>query len=479
MVLSFWETIERCMSAPRMDERAFNMKIWRTVSELAREYELVYDPEVIIPRDKQLADDVFEAGLKAAISLGVYSRDTQRNVRFTETEIREFLNAATGSQSGYGTGKDEAQVTHRLPGSSVEPIVYGAPQTAIYSNAEVAYKMYKLCAREPSTDGIWGGLVVGPPPPIEEQYDVRANHPSEIFQYRQEVALMRWAIADVGRPGMFIKQNAPTAQATIALADREVGVRPTDPLGGNLFEELKIDWNFANRTAFAIAYETTVRWSAGHAFIGGFSGGPVTAPIIIVASALLGLFFSGADNQHIKQYGISTQIGKTHNRIKSRSARSCIYVGSLACQALVRNTRIPVCAQGCDHPVAGAGTSQFYYECAAGEIASVASGSSANPAGGARQFVCPVDYCSPLESKWMGEVLKASSRINLQNAQEIVKSLLGRYEKTLEQGYPKGYSFHQIYDVERERVNPAFQSFYHQMKEELEGLGLTFVSKYA
>jgi hypothetical protein len=263
MVLSFWETIERCMSAPRMDERAFNMKIWRTVSELAREYELVYDPEVIIPRDKQLADDVFEAGLKAAISLGVYSRDTQRNVRFTETEIREFLNAATGSQSGYGTGKDEAQVTHRLPGSSVEPIVYGAPQTAIYSNAEVAYKMYKLCAREPSTDGIWGGLVVGPPPPIEEQYDVRANHPSEIFQYRhqyrQEVALMRWAIADVGRPGMFIKQNAPTAQATIALADREVGVRPTDPLGGNLFEELKIDWNFANRTAFAIAYETTVR----------------------------------------------------------------------------------------------------------------------------------------------------------------------------------------------------------------------------
>jgi len=50
------------------------------------------------------------AGLKAAISLGVYSRDTQRNVRFTETEIKEFLNAATGSQSGYGTEKDEAQV---------------------------------------------------------------------------------------------------------------------------------------------------------------------------------------------------------------------------------------------------------------------------------------------------------------------------------------------------------------------------------
>ncbi len=478
MVLSFWETIERCMSAPRMDERAFNMKIWQTVSELAREYDFTYDSEAVIPIDKQLADDVFEAGLTAAISLGIYSRDTQRNVQFTESEIKEFLKAATGSQLGYGTGEDETRATHRVPGSRVEPIVYAAPQTAIYSHAEVAYKMYKLCAQEPSADGIWGGLVVGPPPPIEGKYDIRANHPSEIYQYRQEVALMRRAIAEVGRPGMFIKQNAPTAQATIAIADRELGVRPTDPFGGNLFEELKIDWNFANRTAFAITYGTTVRWSAGHAFIGGFSGGPATAPIIIVASALLGLFFSGADNEHIKQYGISTQIGKTHNRIKSRAARSCIYVGSLACQALVRNTRIPVCAQGCDHPVAGAGTPQFYYECAAGEIASVASGSSANPAGGARQFVCPVNYCSPLESKWMGEVLKASPRLSLQNAQEIVTALLGRYEHTLEQGYPEGYSFQQIYDVERERVNPAFQSFYQKMKEELEALGLIFTSQY-
>jgi hypothetical protein len=108
MVLSFWETIERCMSAPRMDERAFNMKIWQTVSELAQEYDFTYDSEAVIPIDKQLADDVFEAGLTAAISLGVYSRDTQRNVQFTESEIKEFLKAATGSQLGYGTGEELA-----------------------------------------------------------------------------------------------------------------------------------------------------------------------------------------------------------------------------------------------------------------------------------------------------------------------------------------------------------------------------------
>jgi hypothetical protein len=479
MVLSFWDAIERCTTAPRMDERDFNMKIWRTVNALAKEYRFDYDPETVVPTDRQLADAVFDAGLTAAVELGVYSRDTRRNVKFTEAEIKEFLRAATGKQSGYGVGKDAVDVVHRRPGSSAEPIVYGAPQTAVYSTADVAYKIYKLSAQEASADGIWGGLVIGPPPPIAGKYGVQANHPTEIYQYMQEVHLMRKAITAAARPGMFIKQNAPTAQATIALADPDVGVRPTDPLGGNLFEELKIDWNFANRTAFAIAYGTRVRWSEGHAFIGGFSGGPATAPLVIVAGALLGLFFSGADDAHIKAYGLSARISKTHNRIKSRAAPSCIYAGSLACQALVRNTRLPICAQGCDHPVAGAGTHQFYYECAAGEIASVASGSSANPAGGARQFVCPTDHSSPLESKWMGEVLKASAGMGLETAKEIVAALLSRYEDKLEAGYPEGYPVQQIYDLEAETVKPAFQKFYLRMKADLEDLGVKFKERYA
>jgi methylamine--corrinoid protein Co-methyltransferase len=415
MVVTFWETIERCMTGPRMEEREFNMKIWHTVNALAKEYDFIFDSNVSIPMNKQLADDVFEAGLRAAVDLGVYSRDTKRNVRFTEEEIKEFLRAATGRQTGYGAGKDAVEIQQRKPGSSHEAIVYGAPQTAIYSSPMIAYKIYKLSAREPSVDGIWGGLVVGPPPPIESKYPVRANHPSEIYQYRKEVELMRSAISEVERPGLLLRQNAPTAQATIALADPEKGLRATDPLGGNLFEELKIDWNFANRTAFAIAYGTHVRSSAGHAFIGGFSGGPATAPIIIVAGALLGLFFSGADTKHIRKYGICASLGKTHNRIKSRAARSCIYVGSLSCQAIVRNTRLPVREQACDHPAAGAGTAQFYYENAAGDIASIASGSSAKTAG-ARQFVCPLDHCSPLESKWMGEVVKASAGISLEKS---------------------------------------------------------------
>jgi len=105
---------------------------------LAKEYDFEYDREVIIPNDGQLADEVFEAGLRAAVTLGVYSRDNKRNVKFTEEEIKEFLKAATGKQSGYGEGKDAVEIVQRKPAAAAEPIVYGAPQTVVYSTSEIA-----------------------------------------------------------------------------------------------------------------------------------------------------------------------------------------------------------------------------------------------------------------------------------------------------------------------------------------------------
>ena len=79
----------------------------------------------------------------------------------------------------------------------------------------------------------------------------------------------------------------------------------------------------------------------------------------------------------------------------------------------------------------------------------------------------------------MGEVLKSSAGMNLDRAKGIVEALLKRYEDKLEAGYPEGYQFHQIYDLQSETVRPRFATFYVRMKEELEELGLRFDNKYA
>jgi methylamine--corrinoid protein Co-methyltransferase len=459
-MVTFWEVVERADTGERMEESAFDMKIFKVVSALRKEYDLYYDRENPVPSDNQLADNVWRAGIRAAAEIGIYCTSTKRNIRFTEDEVIEAIKSATGSVQ-IGAGKDIVKEVHRGIGDTTKPIVGAGIQTVLYSSPETAYKMYKLCAQEPDTDGIWQGLITR----IDGKYEVRANHPSEIYQYRKEVELMRRAIIDAGRPGMFICANAPTAAATIGMCDPEKGIRPTDAISGGLIAELKISFDELNRMAFALAYGSPRR--ASHtAVIGGFSGGPETAPVIAVAGGLLGMLVTQSE---------LAGPNYVHNRLKTRACRACLWVGSLAVQAFARNSRIPTGSNGCDHPAAGPGTEQYFYEAAAGNIASVASGAAALT-GGTRKFVIGrvEDFGSPLESKWMGEVCKASAGVKPERANEIVKALLPKYEDRLEKGAPFGFTFGQLYDVERGDPKPEYLQMYERVKDEFRGLGLRF-----
>jgi len=460
MMVTFWEVVERAETGERMDEPTFDMKIFKAVNALAKEYHLYYDRENPVPSDNQLADNVWEAGIRAAVEIGIYCTNTKRNIRFTEDEIIETIKSAKGTTT-MGTGKDTVQEVHRNIGDTTEPIVGAGIQTVLYSNPEIAYKMYKLCAQELDTDGIWQGLVTR----ITGRYEVRANHPSEIYQYRKEVELMRRAITDAGRPGMFICANAPTAAATIGMCDPEKGIRPTDAISGGLIAELKISFDELNRMAFALAYGSPRR--ASHtAVIGGFSGGPDTAPVIAVAGGLLGMLVTQSE---------LAGPNYVHNRLKTRACRACLWTGSLAVQAFARNSKIPAGSNGCDHPTAGPGTEQYFYEAAAGNIAAVASGAAALT-GGTRKFVIGKveDFGSPLESRWMGEICKASVGLKPEKANEIAKALLPRYESRLEKGAPFGFTFSQLYDVEKEAPKPEYVQMYERVKDEFREFGLRF-----
>jgi methylamine--corrinoid protein Co-methyltransferase len=459
-MVDFWEVFDRAETGERMEESAFDMKIFRVANSLGKEYHLYYDRENPVPSDNQLADSVWEAGIRAAVDIGIYCTSTKRNIRFTEAEVTEMIKSVKGSTT-LGDGKDAVVEAHRAPGAAAKPVICAGIQTVLYSSPETAYRMYKLCAREPDTDGIWQGLVTR----INGKYEVRANRPSEIFQYRKEVELMRRAIADAERPGMFISANAPSAAATIGMCDPLKGIRPTDAISGGLIAELKVSFDELNRMAFALAYGSPRR--ASHtAVIGGFSGGPDTAPAIAVAGGILGMFVTESE---------LAGPNYVHNRVKSRACRACLWTGSLPVQAFARNSRVPVSSNGCDHPFAGPGTEQYLLEAAAGNIAAVASGAAALT-GGTRKFVIGTveDFGSPLESRWMGEVSKATSGVSPEKANEIVKNLLLRYETRLERDAPFGYTFQQLYDMEAEKPIPAYQEIYQRIRDELQGFGLRF-----
>ena len=56
---NFWEILNRaCNTGVETNVRDFDMKIFKLASRLVSEYDIKYDPEIYVPNDNSLADDV-------------------------------------------------------------------------------------------------------------------------------------------------------------------------------------------------------------------------------------------------------------------------------------------------------------------------------------------------------------------------------------------------------------------------------------
>jgi len=247
--------------------------------------------------------------------------------------------------------------------------------------------------------------------------------------------------------------------------DREAGLRPTDLLDTSGISEMKIGYDDLDRSAYAKA--AGIPLHASHvAIIGGFSGSVEGAAIVCVAGALQGLL------AHCADLICSSAV---HFRIKSKVTRDLIWVRSLALQALSRNSSLIMAASGGDHPAAGPGTRQYFYETAAGFIACTVCGG--HPLEGTRKFTVgeKENFGSPLESRWMGEVSKGSAGLSREKANEIAKYLLRKYEANLENA-PEGFVFEELYDLEKTQPRASYLDLYKEVKEEMAGKGVNFES---
>ena len=165
--------------------------------------------------------------------------------------------------------------------------------------------------------------------------------------------------------------------------------------------------------------------------------------------------------------------GANHFQLKTKCSRDQIWVSSIAHQACCLNIPIPVEATIGDHPAAGPGTKQYLYEGAAGFIASTVSGCHAF--GGTRKFATgeKLNYGSPLESRWYGEMLKGATGITRDKANEIILALLDKYEDRLVDA-PPGYGLEELYNMESMKPLPWYKTLYDKTKNELDQMGINF-----
>lgn len=461
MALPFWEILNRSKSGPIVEEKQYDLALFKKTQELQKKYGIKYDPAKPVDVDGGMADRIYAAGTELFLDLGTYCTTTKRVIKVSEEELREEIRSRPETVE-MGQGRDRVKMVHREVGGPQEPIVIAGIQTIPFSDEEMMFKISRGCAMDRCVDGIWGGILLK----IDGRYDVVAGSPSEIYQYRKTVEILRRAIDAAGRPGMILFNNAPTSIATIAMFDEAVGLRRTDSMEVTGMSELKVAYDDLNRTAFALAYGVPIH-GAHSSTIGGFSGNPEGATIAAVAGTLQLIAVQKAE---------SFRCGVTDSRIKSRVSRAQLWAAGTAIQGLSRNAKLIIDGSIGDHPAAGPGTQQYLYEAAAGFIVSTVMG--AHSTGGTRKFVVGnvPNYGTPLESRWMGEVCKGATGMSRAQAEPLIKYLLEKYEDKLKDA-PAGQTFEKLYDQEKLEPIPSYQKLYDEVKEELRERGLPFREK--
>ncbi len=458
MRLPLWDILLRTKEGPIIEEKAFDLAIFRKVQELQKKYDIKYDTINPLDIDGATADRVFHAGVEFYISMGTYCTNTHRVIKLTEQELQAEI-ASCPDEIELGQGSERVKVVHREVEGQQEVFVVAGIQTIPFSDEEMMLSITRLCAQDRCVDGLWGGFIAK----IGGKYDVIAGTPSEIYQYRKTVEVMRQAIQAAGRPGMVLINNAPSSLATIAMYSEESGLRKTDGIESSGISEIKVNYDDLNRSAFGLTNGIPIH-GAHSSVIGGFSATPEGAAIVAVAGTLQMMAVQKAD---------TARCGVVEAMAKSRVTRKELWAAGTAIQGLNRNTRLMIDGGIGDHPAAGPGTKQYFYESAAGHIVSTVTGG--HSMGGTRKFIVgnTPNYGSPLESRWMGEVCKGARGMDRATANRLVNYLLSQYESKLKDA-PEGETFEKLYDVEKPEPQPFYLQLYEETKKEFREQGFDF-----
>ncbi|MBA7642404.1 hypothetical protein ES703_50097 [subsurface metagenome] len=121
---------------------------------------------------------------------------------------------------------------------------------------------------------------------------------------------------------------------------------------------------------------------------------------------------------------------------------------------------------------AGPETKMYFHEAAAYVLCATTSGAPSvqtpHPAKAVK-----IDGITPVEAKFGVEMVKAAVNLSRKEANEIVLKLLDKYEAKLDNP-PTGSIYQDCCDVTTGRPGGKYMRLYNEIKDELDGIGISF-----
>jgi methylamine--corrinoid protein Co-methyltransferase len=413
--------------------------------------EKTYDPNNPINSDDELADRFWKAGRELALELGLLCEDTERIIKVTEEEIQEALENYP-TQIIYGAGDDQVIMKPRKPEDPYPPVLV-APLALMVSEENYVPILAGTAKKRKLVD-VLNGLSF-------ENYKgrkVRSGTPYETFlgHYEQELKRQALWLADREEMGTCGVGNSTTEYGHLGGAPATPGKNPTTMC--LLPAEMKVTFANFHRTIQALNYGQRIH-AGSSSYIGGYAGGVEGAILCCIANELLQITILQIDNTNNNVFDMKYLGG---------SGSKALWGNTVATQAVARNSRIMT--DRIIDTVGGPCTEFYMYEAACSYMAVSVSGACKTiaPRSAGGRFV---DYITPVEAWWCGQVFKSCAGMSRKEANAIALKLLPKYEGEIANP-PKGKSFRECFDVVNMEPSEEYKALYKRIENELIEMGM-------
>lgn len=428
-------------------------RIPQSVKRMLKKYNLQksLDKENPVNTDMELADEFYKAGYELALELGMFNEARDRIIKIEQDELDSTLHLAP-SVVEVGFGADKRLMKSRRP-SDPSPMLFGS-SLGITISEDVWPLLTEGIARQLEVDLLESGSLC-----TINGLEALPNDPSETLLCYEQGRMHRAIRRKAGREGM---PGIGNISAVTEFGQFCYGTRDnfyTTDLSLILYpSELKINNQTLHKVVHTLEMGGLI-FAGSPGMIGGMPGTPEGAVISSIAASLL-------------QYAVlfaSVGGGELYDiRYLSNVNREGLWALSMAHQALSRNTHL--CTHGIANQVSGPGTKELLYETLAGVSVLAASGAafSTGPRSAGGKFN---DYLSPLDCRWCAEVAHAASAMELSDVNELVKTILPKYEdriKTPNIGKP----VQEVWDLKNFKPLSEAEAAYDQVREEAIAAGL-------
>jgi methylamine--corrinoid protein Co-methyltransferase len=458
-MVTFLDAMERAVTGKPCSERDYDLKIFSTkVMELVKEYDITYDPNLSVTSDNSLADDVFKAGIDLYREVGTYCKDTERIIKFTESEIKAGLKNAP-SKAIFGEELDAKEMVPRKPEDKTPPWCFIGAAGAPVSSEEILLSLVRSYGAIPLADSITTPALTS-----VEGVRIRPRSPLEIYGAIRNAVLAREALRRAGRPGLPIMNALATAESApslIAALHPQYGLRPSDGYLLAAMAEMKTDFDRLNKACALLNLGGRIVGESGPVY-GGYCGGPAGTAITSVAYHLMGILVYQS-TCHL--------VFPIHLKYRCNTTPELLWVISAYGQAISRNTHL--LSLNLNYTAAGPCTEMCLYEIAARAITAVTSGLSIEAVGVAK--AAHEDYLTPIEPRFAAEVAHAAAGMKRENANEIVKHLVSLYIDKIPDP-PLGMKYQECCDVKTGNPSSKCLGIYRKVTRELKDLGLPIES---